>query len=130
MDVGKKKRNLQKKKQQESNKSESSSEFKSNIEWNNNDKRILLEALKKYGSENVPAISNMLLHIPPQVIKAKISEYSVMAKDLYENELLNKWLKCGLYKPGDSLIPEALLFIQLFENHPPPSELEGCDLSL
>ncbi|XP_053974284.1 uncharacterized protein LOC128885931 [Hylaeus anthracinus] len=129
MDVVKRKRNLRKRKEQISNKSEveSRNESRSSIKWSNRDKRILLEALKKYGSENITAISNTLLHIPPEAIKSKIAEYSGMAEELQENELLNNWLNCGSYKPGDSLIPEALLFIQLFENHPSPSEVEGYD---
>ncbi|XP_029047948.2 LOW QUALITY PROTEIN: uncharacterized protein LOC114878370 [Osmia bicornis bicornis] len=90
--------------------------------WNGvqKDKKILLEALKKYGSEDISALSRMLPNISPKNIKSKISEYSQMAEG--EVELLNKWLKCGLYEARDSLIPEALLFIQLFEDHPPPSE--------
>ncbi|CAK9816519.1 hypothetical protein ANTPLA_LOCUS9000 [Anthophora plagiata] len=131
MDVFKEHKAVQKNEQQKSdnNKSESNNyESVSNIKWNNKDKKILLEALKKYGSENIEAISKMLPNIPSQVIKSKISEYSLMAEHLCENELLNNWLKCGLYHPGDSLIPQALLFIQLFEEHPRPSEAEGYDI--
>lgn len=122
MDNAKRKKNSKtQKKQQDQNKTElNRNEFESNIEWSTKDKKILLEALKKYGSEDISAISKMLPNISPENIKSKISEYSQMAEG--EDELLNKWLKCGLYEPRDSLIPEALLFIQLFEDHPPPSE--------
>ncbi|XP_076621035.1 uncharacterized protein LOC143341762 [Colletes latitarsis] len=125
----KKKRNLRKQKQQENNTSvvESSNESKVHATWSNNDKRILLEALKKYGSENISAISTMLPHILPKAIELKITEYSMMAKDLQEHEFLDKWLNCGSYESGDSIIPEALLFIQLLENHPSPSEVGGYD---
>ncbi|XP_034184447.2 uncharacterized protein LOC117606269 [Osmia lignaria lignaria] len=116
MDNTKRKKNSKtQKKQQDQNK-----EFESNMEWSTKDKKILLEALKKYGSEDISALSRMLPNISPKNIKSKISEYSQMAEG--EVELLNKWLKCGLYEPRDSLLPEALLFIQLFEDHPPPSE--------
>ncbi|KZC09422.1 hypothetical protein WN55_11165 [Dufourea novaeangliae] len=69
----------------------------------------------------------MLPHLSPEDIKLKIFEYSKMAKSLYENELLNKWSSCGLYKLGDSILPEVLLFIHLFEDHPPPYEADGHD---
>lgn len=130
MDVAKKKKTIQKidKKTHNSEPESSNNESKSNTKWNIKDKKILLEALQKYGSENIDAISKMLPNIPLEDIKSTISKYSETAKNLYEDELLNKWLKCGLYQPEDSLIPEALLFIQLFENHPSPSELEGYDI--
>ncbi|XP_076656549.1 uncharacterized protein LOC143361209 isoform X2 [Halictus rubicundus] len=95
-------------------------------DWSNTDKRTLLEALKKYGDENIPAISEMLPHISPENIKSKISEYSYLASISPENELI-KWLNYGIYKPGDSLIPEALLFISLFEDHPSPVDADGYD---
>ncbi|KOC60686.1 hypothetical protein WH47_07429 [Habropoda laboriosa] len=131
MDIFKKHKVVQRNEQQKSDNyvtKSSNYESKSNVKWSNKDKRILLEALKKYGSENVGAISKMLPNIPLQDIKTKIFEYSLMAKYLCENELLNNWLKCGLYHPEDSLIPEALLFIQLFEDHPSPSETEGYNI--
>lgn len=131
MDVVKKKKTIQKIEKNTNNNSEpesSSNELKLNTKWNIKDKKILLEALQKYGSENIDAISKMLPNISLEDIKSTISKYSEIAKNLYEEELLNKWLKCGLYQPEDSLIPEALLFIQLFENHPSPSELEGYDI--
>ncbi|XP_033347194.1 uncharacterized protein LOC117232127 [Bombus vosnesenskii] len=98
---------------------------KSNKLWTNNDKKILLEGLKKYGAENVEAISKMLPNMSFEDIKWKIAEYSEMAEYLYEHELINNWMNCGMFEPGDSLIPEALLFIHLFEKHPSPSEAEG-----
>ncbi|XP_017882267.1 uncharacterized protein LOC108626215 [Ceratina calcarata] len=104
----------------------SKDESKSKINWSKNDKEVLLEALEKYGSENIQAISKMLPRIPPREIKSKILEYSKIAANLENNQCLDKWLK--LYQPGDSMIPEALLFISLFEEHPPPSELEGHDI--
>ncbi|XP_043795105.1 uncharacterized protein LOC122716262 isoform X1 [Apis laboriosa] len=131
MDVIKKKKIIQKIEKNTNDNSEpesSNNELKSNTKWNIKDKKILLEALQKYGSENIEAISKMLPNISLEDIKSTISKYSEIAKNLYEDELLNKWLKCGLYQPEDSLIPEALLFIQLFENHPSPSELEGYDI--
>ncbi|XP_043251713.1 uncharacterized protein LOC122396979 [Colletes gigas] len=125
----KKRRNLRKQKQQEKNTSvaESGNESKAHATWSNSDKKILLEALKQYGPENISAISNMLPHIAPEAIELKITEYSTMAKELHDHEFLDKWLNCGSYEPGDSIIPEALLFIQLLENHPSPSEVEGYD---
>ncbi|XP_076284555.1 uncharacterized protein LOC143211034 isoform X1 [Lasioglossum baleicum] len=94
--------------------------------WSNTDKRTLLEALKKYGDENILAISEMLPHISPVNIKLKISEYSDLASISQENEL-DKWLNYGIYEPGDSLIPEALLFISLFEGQPSPVDADGYD---
>ncbi|KAK9294295.1 hypothetical protein QLX08_011047 [Tetragonisca angustula] len=102
-------------------------EPKSNTKWTNNDKKILLEGLKKYGSENIEAISEMLPNITFEDIRWKIAEYSEMAEHLYEHKLINNWINCGLFESGDSLVPEALLFIHLFEKHPSPSETEGFD---
>ncbi|XP_031840744.1 uncharacterized protein LOC116430563 [Nomia melanderi] len=107
------------------NKTDSGTEDKV-IEWSDADKRTLLEALKKHGSNNITAISKMLPCISPENIKLKISEYSTMANNLYETEILDEWLNSGIYKPGDSLIPEALLFIYLFEDHP-TTEADGYD---
>ncbi|XP_076238404.1 uncharacterized protein LOC143181733 [Calliopsis andreniformis] len=129
MNVSKQTKRPRKTSPQKSNKrkAESDNESQADVEWDNIDKRTLLEALKKYGSKNIPAISKMLQHIPPEAIESKIAEYSAIAERLYEHELLNKWLNCNLYEPGDSVIPEALLFIQLLEDHPPPCEAEGYD---
>lgn len=112
---------------QRSSENEVKTESESNVEWSDNDKRILLEALKTHGSKNILVISKMLPNIPPHLIRLKIAEYSKIAEDKYEHELLNKWLGSGVYEPGDSLVPEALLCIALFEDHPPPSEAEGYD---
>ncbi|KAF3429383.1 hypothetical protein E2986_03183 [Frieseomelitta varia] len=100
---------------------------KLNTKWTNSDKKILLEGLKKYGSENIEAISKMLPNITFEDIEWKIAEYSEMAEYLYEHKLINNWISCGLFESGDSLVPEALLFIHLFEKHPSPSETEGFD---
>lgn len=130
MNIAQENRNIQKGKPQKTYSNEAkriAGESKSKIKWATKDKEILLQALKKYGSKNIEAISKLLPNIASQEIKTKISEYSELAKLLYEDELLNKWLNCGLYKPGDSLIPQALLFIQLFENQPSTSESDGYD---
>ncbi|XP_003704865.1 uncharacterized protein LOC100882043 [Megachile rotundata] len=127
MNISKTKKNIKNnKRQQKKNNTETNEdELESNVKWNTKDKKTLLEALRKYGPDNIAALSEMLPHISPEHIESKIAEYSLIAES--EDQLLNKWLNCGLYHPGDSLVPEALLFIQLFEDHPPPSEL-GYDL--
>lgn len=118
--------NTQKQKNHNVKATSSKDESKPKINWSNNDKEILLAALEKYGSENIQAISKMLPKISPREIKSKILEYSEIAADLENHQCLDNWLK--LYQPGDSMIPEALLFISLFEEHPPPSKLEGHDI--
>ncbi|XP_017755707.1 PREDICTED: uncharacterized protein LOC108547625 [Eufriesea mexicana] len=78
MDVVKKIKTVKEIEKPKSNISETksnSNESKLNRKWSNKDKRMLLKALQKYGSENIE----------------------------------DEWLNCGLYKPGDSFIPEALL---------------------
>ncbi|CAL7940114.1 unnamed protein product [Xylocopa violacea] len=127
MNVVKKKESV-KKVAEEKSEAGCSTDVKKKNKWNSKNKKILLEALKRYGPENIEAISKMLPSISSQDIKLKISEYSEEARKLYEDELLNKWLNCGLYKSEDSLIPEALLFIYLFEDHPPPSEMDGYNI--
>ena len=125
----KRRRNIQKYEPEESDKSEAESdnEFEPSVEWDSHDKRVLLDALNKYGSKDIAAISKMLPNMPVEAVQSKISEYSTIAERLYENELIDKWMECGLYKPGDSVVPEALLFIGLFEDHPSPSEAGGYD---
>ncbi|CAD1475628.1 unnamed protein product [Heterotrigona itama] len=102
-------------------------ESKLNTKWTNSDKKTLLEALKKYGSENIEAISKMLPNITFEDIRWKIAEYSEMAEYFYEHKLINNWINCGLFESEDSFVPEALLFIHLFEKHPSPSETEDFD---
>ncbi|XP_076382248.1 uncharacterized protein LOC143260497 [Megalopta genalis] len=118
---------LQKNKRQKSNQSEKEYKEKQKHDWSNMDKQRLLEALKKHGAENINAISEMLPHVSSENITLKIQEYSNLANNSPENESLCKWLDSGIYEPGDSLIPEALLFILLFEDHPSPIEAAGYD---
>lgn len=125
----KRRRNVRKREPEDSDKSdaESANEFEPCVEWDSHDKTVLLDALNKYGSKDIAAISKMLPNMPAEAIRSKISEYSTIAERLYENELIDKWTECGLYKPGDSVVPEALLCIGLFEDHPSPSEAGGYD---
>lgn len=92
------------------------------VAWTTENKRTLLKALRQHGHEDINGISKMLPKIPPEEIKSKIQKYSVMSEYLCEDELIDNWLKCGLYKPGDSPLPTALRFIQLFEDHPSVAE--------
>lgn len=101
----------------------------SNRRWTEGEKNTLLKGLKKYGSEDFENLKVLLPNKSINCIKQMIRKYQTIAelgkKDV--NSPLDVWLRSGIFKKNE-LISDALLFISLFENHPPPEETAGFDL--
>jgi hypothetical protein len=98
--------------------------------WTENEKRILLKGLKKYGSKSVKKLNPLLPSKSTNSILQMIRKYRTIAelgkKDV--NSPLDVWLRSGIFSGENILLSEALLFIHLFEKHPPPEETAGFDI--
>lgn len=98
---------------------ESSAESKGGrAKWSSGEKKRLLWAMERYGSEDVNGISSHFPGVPVSSIKRLIRVYRVTADYMYEDKLIDEWLGCGLYRAGDKPVSEALRLIELFEDRP------------
>lgn len=97
--------------------------------WTEGEKQILLKGLKQHGSQDLENLRNLLPNKSIHSIRQMITKYQTIAelgkKDV--NSPLDIWLRSGIFEKND-LVSDALLFICLFENHPPPEETAGFDL--
>lgn len=100
-----------------------------NKRWTEGEKQTLLKGLKKYGSQDLENLRKLLPNKSISCIEQMIRKYQTIAelgkKDV--NSPLDIWLRSGIFEKDD-LISDALLFIALFENHPPTEETAGIDL--
>lgn len=98
--------------------------------WTQEDKVSLLHGLRTYGHRDAPNIQKLLPHKSIGAIRTMMYKYSLMAK--MQNKRTNpleEWLLSNHFSRNDNtLIHEALLYICLFENHPPPSETGGINI--
>ncbi|KAG7211287.1 hypothetical protein KM043_010589 [Ampulex compressa] len=98
-------------------------------QWPDCIKIAFLRALKKYGHKNVRLLSKELPGVPTKDIRAMINKYQTISRFVIKEKQspLSQWLLCGLFKPEESVLPQALLYICLFEKHPTPLECKNCD---
>ncbi|XP_058790653.1 uncharacterized protein LOC131663907 [Phymastichus coffea] len=98
--------------------------------WTETEKKTLLKGLQAYGPDDICKLKQILPNKSSLAIQQMIEKYRAMAdlgkKDI--NSPLDIWLRSGLFNKEHQLVPEALLFISLFEDHPPPEETAGFDL--
>lgn len=98
--------------------------------WTETEKKTLLKGLQTYGSDDICALEKVLPNKSSIAIRQMIEKYRALAdlgkKDV--NSPLDIWLRSGLFNEEHKQVPEALLFISLFEDHPPPEETAGFDL--
>lgn len=98
--------------------------------WTEQEKRILLRALKKHGSQNVHKLKFYLPNKSTHSIAQMIRKYQTIA-EMGKKEVcspLDVWLRSGIFSKENTMAAEALLFIYLFEDHPSPQETAGFDI--
>ncbi|XP_001601175.1 uncharacterized protein LOC100118855 isoform X2 [Nasonia vitripennis] len=98
--------------------------------WTEGEKRILLRGLKQYGSEDIQNIQQLLPQKSTTSILNMIRKYQAIA-ELGKKEVnspLDVWLRSGIFDKEKNFTAEAMLFISMFEDHPPPEETAGFDL--
>ncbi|XP_043477028.1 uncharacterized protein LOC122508024 [Leptopilina heterotoma] len=97
--------------------------------WTIDEKKKLLELMKYHGHTNYDRIALEFPNKSSLGIKAKINKYLALSKTLKPGSLdpLDFWLYSFFQPEDDSLISRALLFIQLFENHPESDESNGIE---
>ena len=112
------------------NKDEYKTYFARKKRWTESEKRLLLKGLKKYGSNNPMKIKLLLPNKTISSIQQMIRKYEAIAElgKKAVNSPLDVWIRSGLFSGDNTMIPEALLFINKFEDHPPPEETAGFDL--
>lgn len=99
--------------------------------WSTADKRALLNALQKHGHMDIKKLSEALPHKSPKAIKNMIVSTMTAARrstKTGQTPPIDMWLEQASSDETNALIPQALLFISLFERHPPPELCDGCDL--
>lgn len=102
-----------------------------NKTWSEADKRVLLSGLKKHGHTDIKSLAKILPNKSPAAIKAMITSLMLAARrSTKENKIppIDMWLAQSSIDETNSLIPQALSFISMFERHPRPEECGGCDL--
>lgn len=104
---------------------------KSYSRWTNEDKVKLLQGLKVYGHNDYHTIAKKLLPSKSvSAVRSMIYKYVCAAKNELRNENpLDDWLQSDALRDDSSMVPEALLYISLFEDHPPLSETGGIDIA-
>ncbi|XP_066590269.1 uncharacterized protein [Prorops nasuta] len=88
--------------------------------WSKRNKLMLLKGVKKYGHTNIAEISKLIPDKSPECIKAMINKYIALARvtnEKNENHY-KRWLNPELFPPTETVIPQALLYIYLFEKYP------------
>ncbi|XP_012287423.1 uncharacterized protein LOC105703534 isoform X3 [Orussus abietinus] len=96
--------------------------------WTVKEKQKLLKGLRKYGHMDIHGMCKVLPGRTPGSIKAKINEYASRIRGKGDDlSPLETWLKSDIFQERDSIIPQALKLIQLFEKHPPSEKCAGCD---
>lgn len=109
---------------------EETSLFLKKKRWTEYEKKVLLRGLREHGSEDIESLQSLLPNKTCISIVRMIRKYQAIAelgkKNI--NSPLDIWLRSGLFEDRDSMIPEALLFIHLFEKHPPIEETAGFDV--
>lgn len=97
--------------------------------WTKEEKRKLLQLIKLEGHTNYEKIAHSFSNKSPLAIKAKVNKYIALSKSSKPGSAdpLDFWLYSYFQKNDDALISRALLFIQLFENHPTTEETNGVE---
>ncbi|XP_046733710.1 uncharacterized protein LOC124403979 [Diprion similis] len=105
--------------------------YEGNNEWTNDEKILLLKGLKKYGHKDVPSIAKLVPSKSPIAVKTMILNTMMAARRSTKpgrKPPINMWLERTSLDDTNSLIPQALKFISLFERHPAAENCGGCDL--
>lgn len=98
--------------------------------WTEAEKRILLRGLKQHGSDDIQNLQQLLPQKSTTSIVNMIRKYQAIA-ELGKKEVnspLDVWLRSGIFDKEKNFAAEAVLFISMFEEHPPPEETAGFDL--
>lgn len=99
------------------------------IPWTEKEKKTLLIALKKFGYTDIQNISNELPSKSKPALRIMINKLRLAAKKCTsrrENQI-DMWLDSGLFNEHDTVIPQILKFISIFENHPSLDKSPGCN---
>ncbi|KAL7299094.1 uncharacterized protein LOC106658732 [Trichogramma pretiosum] len=98
--------------------------------WTEHEKKSLLVALRSHGSSDIEKLKEHLPNKTTKSIQQMIKKYKAIAdlgkKDIYSP--LDVWVRSGIFDAESNMISEALLFIYLFEKHPPPNQTAGFDI--
>ncbi|KAK0079379.1 hypothetical protein PV325_001340 [Microctonus aethiopoides] len=103
-----------------------------NIPWTEKEKKTLLIALKKFGYTDIQNISNELPSKSKPALRIMINKLRLAAKKCTsgkENQI-DMWLDSGLFNEHDTVIPQILKFISIFENHPSLDKSPGCNFKV
>ncbi|XP_008551961.1 uncharacterized protein LOC103574322 [Microplitis demolitor] len=97
--------------------------------WDQQEKSILLRALKKYGYTDIDNIAKEFPYKSLAAVRTMINKLHLAAKknSTVKKVQLDEWLNSGFFDSTDTMIPEAFKFISIFENHPTPEQSAGCD---
>lgn len=97
--------------------------------WTREEKILLFKAIKSYGHEDINHISEMLPLKSLESISDKLNDIITSAENTKNAEeySLSAWLHCGLFDKKPNLLPQALLFIHLFEKQPLITKNSSCD---
>ncbi|CAG5081473.1 Protein of unknown function [Cotesia congregata] len=81
--------------------------------WDEQEKTILLRALKKYGYKDIENIAKEFPYKTPAAVRTMINKLHLAAKKNYtvKKVQLDEWLKSGYFNNTDTMIPEALKII-------------------
>ncbi|XP_046409725.1 uncharacterized protein LOC124297368 [Neodiprion virginianus] len=105
--------------------------YEANNEWTNDEKVLLLKGLKKYGHKDISSIAKLVPSKSPVAVKTMILNTMMAARRSTKpgrTPPINMWLERTSLDDTNSLIPQALQFISLFERHPAAANCGGCDL--
>ncbi|XP_015586325.1 uncharacterized protein LOC107263527 [Cephus cinctus] len=114
-----------------SNKLSNATDNTATVVWTKAEKCALLKSLKKYGHKDISKIAETIPSKSQSDIKILIDKFTKQArckKHIKTESPIDNWLASGMFPDTDTLIPEALLFIQLYEKHPPEEQTGGCNL--
>ncbi|XP_034950194.1 uncharacterized protein [Chelonus insularis] len=97
--------------------------------WDEDEKTTLLSALQKYGYTDIDNIAKEFPHKTKAAVRAMINKlYAIAQKsNTTQSDHIDAWLESEYFSNTNTMIPEALRFISLFEDHPPPEDSAGCD---
>ncbi|KAK0180735.1 hypothetical protein PV327_003089 [Microctonus hyperodae] len=103
-----------------------------NIAWTEKEKKTLLAALKKFGYTDIQNISNELPSKSKSALRIMINKLRLAAKKCTSRResQIDLWLESGLFDEDDTVIPQILKFISIFENHPSFNENPGCNFKV
>ena len=98
--------------------------------WSKTERETLLNLLKAEGHTNYERIAQGLPNKSVSAVRSMINKYAVLAKSLKPGivDPLDYWLHSYFSSETEKIIPQALLFIRLFEDHPTIEETNGVDI--